>query len=229
MPETLLELRSVTQDLSRRHGARRREPFAPPGRGAGADRRERRRQVDADEDPRRRGRADLRRRSCSTASRTISLTVSRGDGGRASPSSTRSSTSSRTSSVAANVFIGREPRCGGPLQPDRHARAATRASRRSSSGSALDFAPPTRSRTLSIAQRQMVEIAKALSLDARVIIMDEPTSSLTLTETDAPARGDRGPARGRRQHHLHLAPAGRGEDLRRPRRRRCATAGASAS
>src|SRR6185437_14469627 len=37
---------------------------------------------------------------------------------------------------------------------------------------------------LSIAQRQMVEIAKALSLKARVIIMDEPTSSLTLTETD---------------------------------------------
>ena len=37
---------------------------------------------------------------------------------------------------------------------------------------------------LSIAQRQMVEIAKALSLDARIIIMDEPTSSLTLTETE---------------------------------------------
>jgi ribose transport system ATP-binding protein len=37
---------------------------------------------------------------------------------------------------------------------------------------------------LSIAQRQMVEIAKALSLDARLIIMDEPTSSLTLSETE---------------------------------------------
>ena len=37
---------------------------------------------------------------------------------------------------------------------------------------------------LSIAQRQMVEIAKALSLNARLIIMDEPTSSLTLSETD---------------------------------------------
>jgi ribose transport system ATP-binding protein len=37
---------------------------------------------------------------------------------------------------------------------------------------------------LSIAQQQMVEIAKALSQNARVIIMDEPTSSLTLTETD---------------------------------------------
>jgi len=37
---------------------------------------------------------------------------------------------------------------------------------------------------LSIAQRQMVEIAKALSIDARVIIMDEPTSSLTISETE---------------------------------------------
>jgi ribose transport system ATP-binding protein len=37
---------------------------------------------------------------------------------------------------------------------------------------------------LSIAQQQMVEIAKALSLNARIIIMDEPTSSLTLVETE---------------------------------------------
>jgi ribose transport system ATP-binding protein len=39
-------------------------------------------------------------------------------------------------------------------------------------------------RDLSIAQQQMVEIAKALSLNARILIMDEPTSSLTLTETE---------------------------------------------
>ncbi len=37
---------------------------------------------------------------------------------------------------------------------------------------------------LSIAQQQMVEIAKALSLNAKVLIMDEPTSTLTLKETD---------------------------------------------
>ena len=37
---------------------------------------------------------------------------------------------------------------------------------------------------LSLAQMQLVEIAKALSLDARLLILDEPTSSLTLTETD---------------------------------------------
>jgi ABC-type sugar transport system ATPase subunit len=48
----------------------------------------------------------------------------------------------------------------------------------------VDFTPTDLVENLSIAQRQMVEIAKALSLNARVIIMDEPTSSLTLTETD---------------------------------------------
>src|SRR5262249_16120482 len=48
----------------------------------------------------------------------------------------------------------------------------------------LNISADTRLDKLSIAQQQMVEIAKALSLNARIIIMDEPTSSLTLTETD---------------------------------------------
>jgi ribose transport system ATP-binding protein len=48
----------------------------------------------------------------------------------------------------------------------------------------LAISPKKSVRELSIAQQQMVEIAKALSQNARVIIMDEPTSSLTLTETD---------------------------------------------
>ena len=48
----------------------------------------------------------------------------------------------------------------------------------------VDFAPDTPVSELSLAQMQAVEIAKALSLDARLVIMDEPTSSLTLTETE---------------------------------------------
>ena len=49
----------------------------------------------------------------------------------------------------------------------------------------MEFGAGRRSvENLSIAQRQMVEIAKALSFNARVIIMDEPTSSLTLPETE---------------------------------------------
>ncbi len=85
--------------------------------------------------------------------------------------------------VAANVFIGREPRRGGLLNmidtDALHKRVEPLLKRLG-----VDFTPTDLVENLSIAQRQMVEIAKALSLNARVIIMDEPTSSLTLTETD---------------------------------------------
>jgi ribose transport system ATP-binding protein len=85
--------------------------------------------------------------------------------------------------VAANIFIGREPVYGGPLKlVDRkrlHAKVRPLLERL-----AVDFAPDTPLAELSLAQRQLVEIIKALSLDARLVIMDEPTSSLTLTETD---------------------------------------------
>ena len=48
----------------------------------------------------------------------------------------------------------------------------------------LNIRPDTKVRNLSVAQRHMVEIAKALSLDAKVVIMDEPTSALTLKEVE---------------------------------------------
>ncbi|TDQ84115.1 monosaccharide ABC transporter ATP-binding protein (CUT2 family) [Dongia mobilis] len=85
--------------------------------------------------------------------------------------------------AAANVFIGREPRSAGPLQlVDRKALYAQ--ARRHLDQLGVDFAPNTPVADLSIGQRQLLEIAKALSLNARLIIMDEPTSSLTLAETE---------------------------------------------
>ena len=85
--------------------------------------------------------------------------------------------------VAANVFLGREPTRWGPLRlVDRRRMEEETAKHLSRLGLAL--APDTPLSRLSIAQQQMVEIAKALSQDARVLIMDEPTSSLTLTETE---------------------------------------------
>ena len=82
--------------------------------------------------------------------------------------------------VAANVFLGREPQNALGLIDARkiHADAAPFIRR-------LGLEAPTNTPLdrLSIAQQQLVEIAKALSLNARLIIMDEPTSSLTLTET----------------------------------------------
>ena len=85
--------------------------------------------------------------------------------------------------VAANVFLGREPTRGGPLRlVDRE--RMERESKTYLARIGLDVRPDTPLARLSIAQQQMVEIAKALSQQARVLIMDEPTSSLTLSETE---------------------------------------------
>ena len=85
--------------------------------------------------------------------------------------------------VAANLFLGREPLRGGLLHlMDRQKMA--KESERYLHRLGLDVSPHTPLRELSLAQQQMVEIAKALSQDARILILDEPTSSLTTTETD---------------------------------------------
>ncbi len=85
--------------------------------------------------------------------------------------------------VAANVFIGREPRTGGILnlvdETRMRADVAPYLTRLGAS-----FAPDTPVSRLSLAQQQMVEIAKALTMNARLVILDEPTSSLPLSETE---------------------------------------------
>lgn len=48
----------------------------------------------------------------------------------------------------------------------------------------LDIHPDTKVKNLSVAQRHMIEVAKALSLNAKIVIMDEPTSALTLKEVE---------------------------------------------
>ncbi|HEY1490123.1 MAG TPA: sugar ABC transporter ATP-binding protein [Verrucomicrobiae bacterium] len=82
--------------------------------------------------------------------------------------------------VAANVFLGREPKSAPGLIDSKKIHADTAPFIRRLG---LNISTRTRLDQLSIAQQQLVEIAKALSLNARLIIMDEPTSSLTLTET----------------------------------------------
>lgn len=84
-------------------------------------------------------------------------------------------------SVGANIFLGREPRK--PLRIDT---AQIRAdSREVLARLGLQVDPDTQLDRLSLGQQQMVEIAKALTAQARILIMDEPTSSLSGRETEA--------------------------------------------
>jgi len=88
-----------------------------------------------------------------------------------------------TLSVAANLFLGREAVRGGVLGwLDRG--AMDREARQLLARVGLDVSPRTEVSTLNPGQKQLVEIARALGMNAHVIIMDEPTSSLTQTETN---------------------------------------------
>jgi rhamnose transport system ATP-binding protein len=82
--------------------------------------------------------------------------------------------------IAENILVGRQPMRRWGVDWKRMYQEAGALLRRL--GLALD--PRTKARELSVAQQQVVEIARALSIDAKVLIMDEPTSSLTLGEVE---------------------------------------------
>ena len=84
-------------------------------------------------------------------------------------------------SVAENIFMGRQPRRSG-RRIDRTAMNRAAAEVFARLGVELD--PDRQARGLSVADQQIVEIAKALSLDAKVLVMDEPTAALTSVEVD---------------------------------------------
>jgi len=83
--------------------------------------------------------------------------------------------------VAENIFAGRQPLTSG-RRVDWRKLYAEAGRLLDSLGMTLDL--KQKARTLSIAQQQMVEIARAFSINAQILIMDEPTSSLTLHEVD---------------------------------------------
>ena len=80
--------------------------------------------------------------------------------------------------VAANIFLGREPRRFGLIDGVRMRGEASQYL----DAVGLDVGTDVLVSSLSIGQQQLIEIAKALSTRARVIIMDEPTSSLSARE-----------------------------------------------
>ena len=83
--------------------------------------------------------------------------------------------------IAENIFLGREKRKGSMFvdKKSMHGEA-----RKLLDEVGLDVDTRTMAGELSTAQKQMIEVAKALSFNSKIIIMDEPTSSLTETETE---------------------------------------------
>jgi D-xylose transport system ATP-binding protein len=83
-------------------------------------------------------------------------------------------------SVAENIFLGREPRRWGVIRWEELYRRA----RQLLADVHLSIDPHTPIRSLGIGQQQLVEIAKALSHEARILVLDEPTAALTDAEVD---------------------------------------------
>jgi ribose transport system ATP-binding protein len=84
-------------------------------------------------------------------------------------------------SARENIFLGREKTKGGFFNRREESRNAAALFGRVG----VKVNPETPCSRLSVAQQQAVEIAKALSLDARIIVMDEPSATLTLQEVES--------------------------------------------
>ena len=82
--------------------------------------------------------------------------------------------------LAENVYVGQQPRAGGRVDWA----AMTRRSTALFEGLGIDLDPRRQARGLSIADQQMVEIVKALSVEAKLIIMDEPSAALSAAEVE---------------------------------------------
>jgi ABC-type sugar transport system ATPase subunit len=83
--------------------------------------------------------------------------------------------------VAENIFLGREFMKGGFVD----GQTMVRETGKVLESLELSIDPAVKVGTLTIAQQQMVEIAKAMSFNSRILVMDEPTSSLSSREVDA--------------------------------------------
>ena len=205
---------SRIQAISRRISARRSRFRAARRRGACPVRRERRRQINSDPDARRRARCRPRAAIAFAANR----------------SSFRAVHHARTLGISAvfqefslvptltveeNLFLGAELTSRGFLDKSELHRRADDILKRLG----FPLRPRQRVQDLSRAEQQMVEIAKAFRTDLSVLILDEPTASLTDREAQRLfAMIEQAKSAGRR-HHLRHAPHERDPQHRRSRHR----------
>ena len=94
----------------------------------------------------------------------------------------------------------------GPLRrPQGHGGCGAGASWKASARRSLR---PTPVSSLSLAERQLVEIARAIHANVRILVMDEPTAALSAHESERLFELDRAAARARARDHLHQPPDG---------------------
>jgi len=87
--------------------------------------------------------------------------------------------------VAQNIFLGREPVRKGTFGLVVDNAAMEKRSRELLSSLGLEISPEVTVSTLSVPKQQMVEVAKALSTESKILIFDEPTATLAEKETEA--------------------------------------------
>ena len=103
-------------------------------------------------------------------------------------------------SVYENIFVGRELRKNGLVD----AKAEIAEAEKLIKECGLHVSPKEKLRNLTVAQCQLIEIIKAISINAKVIVMDEPTAAITDREVELLQPDGKG-----RCNHLHFAPHGR--------------------
>lgn len=102
--------------------------------------------------------------------------------------------------VSENIYLGRELKKGARI--DRPRMRAQAQELLDSLGFDIDAKEVVGN--LSTAKQQLVLVARIVSLDSSLIVMDEPTSSLSVTETEAPVRRYPAVERSWNQHHLYF-------------------------
>ena len=116
-------------------------------------------------------------------------------------------------SVMENILLGAEPMRYGLSTAPRMREMAARALAQLGHD---DIPPDARVGTLSVAAQQLVEIARAIAVGCRVLVLDEPTSSLGRADVRAPVRAAAPSEGAGARHRLHLALHRRSEERRRP-------------
>jgi ABC-type sugar transport system ATPase subunit len=177
----ILEMRGHHQDLSRRECARQRQPDGPRGRDPRHCRRERRRQIDPDEGALRRlsghgsyegeihFEGEERRFHDISDSEKLGIIIIHQELALVP-----------LLSIAENIFLGNEVAKNGIIDwadLSAHAGAAGQGRPQGS--------PSTLITNLGVGKQQLVEIAKALSKEVKLLILDEPTASLNESDSDA--------------------------------------------